>query len=249
MPTPHHPASTRQGHQAPYSDRRTQTRSGPRRFLDGFATVTNSNSTTAIKIAGTNVVIPLDTGHMSSPHPEFYQGQPLRCHLRRAFIQTSSFDRDVAYDPQPVSPTDPYAPPPNASGATPRMVRGAVVPATLAQIFARATKLGRPLKRGRRIVATTAPTHPIWIGPRHMAIRVEESKFDTSAESNCMNWQQYTLTQANYEAAGSQFLTADALTLVGAYGSNPATIFGVLKDVPSSFTRRRQSRSSSISSL
>ena len=199
---------------------------GPSDTMDGFATVTNSTNTTAIKIAGTNVVIPLDTGHMSSPHPEFYPGQPLRCYLRRAFIQTSRFDRDdfvVAYDPQPVSPTDPHGP---------VRVKGAVAPATPAQIFARATKLGRPPKKGARLVATTAPTHPLWVGPRHMAVRIDKGSVDSAAESNCVNWEECTRILPNCEAAGAQLLTADALTLVGAYHGSPATIFGVLKDVP-----------------
>ena len=185
---------------------------GPAEFREGVATnVTKGGSITSVRITGSDVVIPIDTGHKSSPTPEFYPGQPLRFFLRRAYITTGSCTRDdfiVAYQVRPTPP----------------------VPQ--AELFARAARMGTTAAQGQRFIATTAPAHAFWVGPRDQAVRIPSSKLDTGAEVNCISWDVYTDIRTNLEAVGSPLLTSESVTLQGAFGSKQATVFGTVQNVP-----------------
>ena len=203
---------------------------GPTDYQDGTAVVTNGSNTTAVRIVGSDVVVPIDTGHKSSPTPPFAPGQPLRFLLRRAFITVGSATRDdfvVAYQPQPVSPVDPHA-----AGTEWRTVPAPDYLLPDAAIFAQAAKLGTTPTGKHHIVATTAPTHPFWVGPRDRALRLPISKLDSAAEANCISWDVYTGIRDNLEAAGCPLLTSDSVSLQGAHGNSRATIFGTVKNIP-----------------
>ena len=203
---------------------------GPTDYQDGTAVVTNGSNTTAVRIVGSDVVIPIDTGHKSSPTPPFAPGQPLRFLLRRAFITVGSATRDdfvVAYQPQPVSPVDPHA----ASTEWRTVPAPDYLPPDAA-IFAEAARLGTTPTGKHHIVATTAPTHPFWVGPREKAVRLPISKLDSAAEANCISWDVYTGIRDNLEAAGCPLLTSESVSLQGAHGNSRATIFGTVKNIP-----------------
>ena len=203
---------------------------GPADFQDGTAVVTNGSNTTAVRIVGSDVVIPIDPGHKSNPTPPFAPGQKLRFLVRRGYVTVGSLTRDdfvVAYDAQPVSPVDPYA-----ATTEWRTVPGPDYILPDADIYAQAAKLRTPPTAAQHIVATTAPTHPFWVGPRHRAVRLPISKLDSAAEANCISWEVYTLIRDNLESAGCPLLTSESVSLQGAYGDSRATIFGTVKNVP-----------------
>ena len=203
---------------------------GPTDFQDGTAVVTNGSNTTAVRIVGSDVVIPIDPGHKSNPTPPFAPGQKLRFLVRRAYVTVGSLTRDdfvVAYDAQPVSPVDPYA-----VTTEWRTVPGPDYLLPDADIYAQAARLRTPPTAAQHIVATTAPTHPFWVGPRDRAVRLPISKLDSAAEANCISWEVYTRIRDNLESAGCPLLTSESVSLQGAYGDSRATIFGTVKNAP-----------------